>query len=91
MKTQKVYPTGFRIPAVGDTIKGFRYESPGMYSMVRRKMEDFTGLEGTVCAVDLKHDAFCIAFSDIKIGNFWYPIHEYYKVQREEKLNELGI
>jgi len=74
---------------VGDKLKGFRFSG----HMLSYDPENYYGLEGTVTFVEQEYDRFMIEFEDdSKWGwTWWYPLSEYIKQQREEKLKELGI
>ena len=88
----------------GDKAKGFRFDTS---SGVRWNylMEPFVGVEGIVRQVRPKMNELVIGFigTPIHVDTFrvmpaepnmqhWiYPLDEYLVLQREEKLNELGI
>lgn len=77
---------------VGQKAKGFWFESNitdkiGFIKEMRR----YVGKEGTV--TDVRYlkwgSCFDISFDDGKIWS--YPMEEYLRINREERLNELGI
>ena len=86
---------------VGDRAKGFEF-AEGEERMTE-SMYRYIGLEGTI--VEISNDVFRIEFDNVvrspkylksnskcfpKIS-WWYPISKYLEIQREERLNELGI
>lgn len=88
----------------GDKANGFRFETS---SGVRWNdlMEQFVGVEGIAISIRPKMNELVIGFigTPIHVDTFrvmpaepnmqhWiYPLDEYLALQREEKLNELGI
>ena len=70
---------------VGDRAKGFEF-AEGAERMTE-SMYRYIGLEGTI--VEINSDIFRIEFDDDR--TWWYPISQYLEIQREERLNELGI
>ena len=74
---------------VGEKAKGFEFEE-GLYEIFLRRTEytnRYIGVEGTI--VEIYGCIFRIEFD--KDCACWYPISKYLALQREEKLNELGI
>lgn len=75
---------------IGDIAKGFKFtdhkNSAGLG--YHERMEKHVGMSGTI--VDIGQNVwFTIEYeSGVCYG---YPIREYMKMQREERLNELGI
>ena len=76
---------------VGDTAKGFWFESDKV--IYNPNMDRYLGVEGEI--VMIREDKFIIQFPGSSPGGTpvsrWYPLSEYLQIQREDKLNELGI
>ena len=70
---------------VGDKAKGFEF-SEGAERMTE-SMYRYIGREGTIA--EINRDIFRIQFENGT--TWWYPIGKYLEIQREERLNELGI
>ena len=74
---------------VGDKAKGFEFDE-GVYEIFLRRTEytnRYIGVEGTI--VEIYGCIFRIEFH--KDITCWYPIDQHLAMQREERLNELGI
>ena len=85
----------------GDNAKGFRFETSSEFGVHwNNQMEKFIGVEGIVKAVRPEINELVISFIvTTRLNGFieshsqhWtYPLDEYIALQREIKLNELGI
>jgi len=77
---------------------GFRFGSEVGLSYFHA-MDPFVDAEGVI--VEINDDRFLVKFPQIVNSDYflaseeqecwWYPIAEYLRIQREDKLNELGI
>ena len=86
---------------VGDKAKGFEFteqEHGQSLLAMTTSMYYLVGTEGTIAEINHENDSFMIEFRDCtahhpKVVNYrwWYPISKYLEIQREERLNELGI
>ena len=77
----------------GDKAKGFRFESSSGVCWNYR-MEPFVGVEGIVRKVRPKMNELVIGFigTPIHVVQHWiYPLDECLALQREQRLNEIGI
>jgi len=76
---------------IGDKARGFRFESYDFLSY-SYEMDPYVGVEGEI--FQIMEDRFTIMFKEDSVQQyeFWtYPLAEYIQIQREEKLNELGL
>jgi hypothetical protein len=89
---------------LGDKAKGFRFDNT---SGVRwnKQMENFVGLEGIVRQVRPKMNELVIGFmgttihidtlrvmpAEPNMQHWCYPLDQYLVLQREQRLNEIGI
>ena len=77
---------------VGQKAKGFRFDTNITDKIgFIKEMNRYVGKEGTVTGIRLLKWGGCleISFDD---GEKWsYPMEEYLRINREERLNELGI
>ena len=89
---------------VGDKAKGFRFETsselrlPVTYVHWNSQMEKFIGVEGIVKAVIPEINELVISFmvtttnvTELHWQHWTYPLDEYLVLQREQRLNEIGI
>ena len=74
---------------VGDKMKGFKFPAFNNSAILNynRGMNRFVGVEGVVS--DVGTDTFSIFYDGV--GYWSYPIKEYLAIQREQRLNEIGI
>ena len=84
---------------VGDKAKGFRFEtSSGANRFSWYQMEKFIGVEGIVKGVRPEINELVISFmvttknvTELHWQHWTYPLDEYLVLQREQRLNEIGI
>ena len=84
---------------VGDRAKGFRFEtSSGANRFSWYQMEKFIGVEGIVKGVRPEINELVISFmvtttnvTELHWQHWTYPLDEYLALQREQRLNEIGI
>ena len=84
---------------VGDRAKGFRFEtSSGANRFSWYQMEKFIGVEGIVKGVRPEINELVISFmvtttnvTELHWQHWTYPLDEYLVLQREQRLNEIGI
>jgi len=74
---------------VGDKAKGFKFPAFNNSAILNYNidMNRFVGVEGVIN--DVGTDTFSIFYDGVV---YWsYPIREYLVIQREQRLNEIGI
>jgi hypothetical protein len=91
---------------VGDKAKGFRFETSSGTNRLSRyfgvhwnpQMEKFIGVEGIVKGVRPEINELVISFmvtttnvTELHWQHWTYPLDEYLVLQREQRLNEIGI
>ena len=90
---------------VGDKAKGFRFETSSSTTFSRyfgvhwnNQMEKFIGVEGIVKGVIPEINEVVISFmvtttnvKELHWQHWTYPLDEYLVLQREQRLNEIGI
>ena len=91
---------------VGDRAKGFRFETSSGTTRFSRyfgvhwnnQMEKFIGVEGIVKGVIPEINEVVISFmvtttnvKELHWQHWTYPLDEYLVLQREQRLNEIGI
>lgn len=79
---------------IGDKAKGFEFtdQMRSKFIAMTSSMYNLIGVEGTIVEINYDQGGFLICFGfDYNGQAWWYPIDEYMKIQREERLNELGI
>lgn len=83
----------------GDRAKGFRFEtSSSEFVHWNSQMEKFIGIEGIVKGVRPEINEIVVSFmvtttnvTELHWQHWTYPLDEYLALQREMKLNQLGI
>ena len=82
---------------IGDRVKGFEFgeQRRALFVSMTTHMYNLIGVDGTIVEIDHDNGTFKIEFGNKNVDNgtsaWWYPIDEYMKIQREERLKGLGI
>ena len=76
---------------VGDRVKGFEFaeQRRSLFVAMTTPMYNLIGVDGTIVEIDHDNGSFKIEFGNKTA--WWYPINEYLVLQREQRLNEIGI